>query len=148
MSARRSVRSRALRGFVLGAIVLALAATNACRSSTDTGAPPVALRGQWRYAAEQTAPTRSVLDGALSIDTQSGQRLDGSMTMIESSASGSRALSGFVNGRTPDATTIEFQVDLGGGARVHQGRIRGDSIVGTWYDEFVGGGSGSFRCAR
>ena len=146
MSARRSVRSRALRGFVLGAI--AVAATSACRSSTDTGAPPVALRGQWRYAAEQTAPTRSVLDGALSIDTQSGQRLDGSMTMIESSASGSRALSGFVNGRTPDATTIEFQVDLGGGARVHQGRIRGDSIVGTWYDEFVGGGSGSFRCAR
>lgn len=119
-----------------------------CRSSTDVGPPPVLLRGQWRYAAEQTSPVRSVLDGTLSIDGQSGHELDGSLTVIESSATGSRALSGFVNGRTPDAATIEFQVEFGGGARVHQGRIRGDSIVGTWYDEFAGGGSGSFRCAR
>ena len=148
MSAKPTLRSRAAYVFALGAIAAAVAGASACRSSTDTGAPPVVLGGQWRYAAEQTAPSRSVLDGTLSIDNQSGQRLDGSMTVIESSAAGSRALSGFVNGRTPDATTIEFQVDLAGGARVHQGRIRGDSIVGTWYDEFVGGGSGSFRCAR
>jgi len=141
---------RSARGCLVAAVVIAALATGiaGCRSGTDTGAPPVDLAGQWRYAAEQTAPTRTVLTGTLSIDDQSGQRLDGSLTAIESSASGSRALSGFVNGRTPDATTIEFQVEFGGGARVHQGRIRGDSIVGTWYDEFAGGGSGSFRCAR
>jgi len=141
---------RPARGCLVAAVVIAALATGiaGCRSGTDTGAPPVDLAGQWRYAAEQTAPTRTVLTGTLSIDDQSGQRLDGSLTAIESSASGSRALSGFVNGRTPDATTIEFQVEFGGGARVHQGRIRGDSIVGTWYDEFAGGGSGSFRCAR
>ena len=141
---------RSARGCLVAAVVIATLATGiaGCRSGTDTGAPPVDLAGQWRYAAEQTAPTRTVLTGTLSIDDQSGQRLDGSLTAIESSASGSRALSGFVNGRTPDATTIEFQVEFGGGARVHQGRIRGDSIVGTWYDEFAGGGSGSFRCAR
>jgi len=142
------MRMIADRGRLVAVLALLTAGAAACRSSTDTGAPPVDLAGQWRYAAEQTAPARSVLDGTLSVDGQHGQRLDGSLTVIESSASGSRALSGFVNGRTPDATTIEFQVELGGGARVHQGRIRGDSIVGTWYDEFAGGGSGSFRCAR
>lgn len=142
------MRTIAGRGRLVAVLALLAAGAAACRSSTDTGAPPVDLAGQWRYAAEQTAPARSVLDGTLSVDDQHGQRLDGSLTVIESSASGSRALSGFVNGRTPDATTIEFQVELGGGARVHQGRIRGDSIVGTWYDEFAGGGSGSFRCAR
>lgn len=141
---------RLVRGSLVAAIAGAMLATGVagCRSSTDTGAPPIELGGQWRYAAEQTAPTRTVLAGTLSVDDQSGQRLDGSLTAIESSATGSRALSGFVNGRTPNATTIEFQVEFGGGARVHQGQIRGDSIVGTWYDEFAGGGSGSFRCAR
>jgi len=148
MRGARSIRSRRAWAFAAVAVALSVGGFTGCRSGTDTGDPPVNLRGQWRYAAEQTAPTRSVLDGTLSIKDQSGQRLDGSMTVIESSAIGSRALSGFVNGRTPDATTIEFQVEFGAGARVHQGRIRGDSIVGTWYDEFAGGGSGSFRCAR
>lgn len=144
---------RAIRAIIRRRAAIALFAALAvgaasCRSTTDVGPPPVFLRGQWRYAADQTSPARSLLDGTLSIDDQSGHQLDGSLTVIESSATGSRALSGFVNGRTPDAATIEFQVEFGGGARVHQGRIRGDSIVGTWYDEFAGGGSGSFRCAR
>lgn len=132
------------------ALMLALLATGTagCRSGTDTGTPPVNLRGQWRYAGEQLAPVRAGLNGTLSIDHQNGLQLDGSLTVTESSAGGLRALSGFVNGRIPDISTIEFQVELGGGARVHQGQIRGDSIIGTWYDEFAGGGSGSFRCAR
>ena len=144
----RRMSATAGRCAVAAFVALLAVGVVSCRSSTDTGAPPVNLRGQWRYAAEQTSPARSVLDGTLSVDDQTGHSLDGSLTMIESSATGARALSGFMNGRTPDATTIEFQVDLGGGARVHQGRIRGDSIVGTWYDEFAGGGAGSFRCAR
>ena len=135
---------------VATAVALALLAggTAGCRSGTDTGIPPVDLGGQWRYSGEQLAPTRAGLNGTLSIDHQGGLRLDGSLTVTESSAGGLRALSGFVNGRIPDIATIEFQVEFGGGTRVHQGQIRGDSIVGTWYDEFAGGGSGSFRCAR
>ena len=119
-----------------------------CRSATDTGAPPVDLKGQWRYAAEQTAPQRSVIDGTLTINWQGGHQLDGNLAANETAMAGTRTLSGFVNGRVPDAGTIEFQVDLGGGMRVHQGRISGDSIVGTWFDEFSGGGTGTFRCAR
>lgn len=130
------------------AVALLAAGSAGCRSGTDTGTPLVNLRGQWRYTGEQLAPVRAGLNGTLSVDHQSGLQLDGSLTVTESSAGGLRALSGFVNGRTPDIATIEFQVELGGGARVHQGQIRGDSIVGTWYDEFAGGGSGSFRCAR
>lgn len=130
------------------ALTLLAAGSASCRSGTDTGTPPVDLGGQWRYTGEQLAPVRAALNGTLSIDHQSGLQLDGSLTVTESSAGGLRALSGFVNGRIPDIGTIQFQVELGGGARVHQGQIRGDSIVGTWYDEFAGGGSGSFRCAR
>lgn len=134
----------------IAAAALAMLAAGAagCRSGTDTGIPPVDLRGQWRYSAEQLAPTRAGLNGTLSIEHQGGLQLDGSLTVTESSVGGLRALSGFVNGRIPDIATIEFQVELGSGARVHQGQIRGDSIVGTWYDEYAGGGSGSFRCAR
>jgi hypothetical protein len=148
MIAKRSTRPAAARLAAAFAIALLAAASAGCRSGTDTGTPPVNLGGQWRYTGEQLAPVRAGLNGTLSVDHQSGRQLDGSLTVTESSAGGSRALSGFVNGRIPDVATIEFQVELGGGARVHQGQIRGDSIVGTWYDEFAGGGSGSFRCAR
>jgi hypothetical protein len=130
------------------ALLAALLLAAGCRSATDTGAPPVNLEGQWRYAAEQTAPQRTVIDGTLTIDWQGGHQLDGSLAAHETSISGTRALSGFVNGRVPDAATIEFQVDIGAGTRLHQGRIAGDSIVGTWFDEFSGGGTGTFRCAR
>lgn len=148
MSVSRSRRRAAARRAAVFALALLAAGAAGCRSATEGGTPSVNLGGQWRYAGEQLAPVRTTLNGTLSVDHQSGLQLDGSLTATESSASGSRALSGFVNGRTPDRATIEFQVELAGGARVHQGQIRGDSIVGTWYDEFAGGGSGSFRCAR
>jgi hypothetical protein len=142
------MRAAAARVAAVFTVALLAAASAGCRSGTDTGTPLVDLRGQWRYSGEQLAPARAALNGTLSVDHQNGLRLDGSLTVTESSAGGLRALSGFVNGRTPDIATVEFQVELAGGARVHQGQIRGDSIVGTWYDEFAGGGSGSFRCAR
>jgi hypothetical protein len=148
MKAGRSMRTAAIRVTAALAVALLAVGTAGCRSGTDTGTPLVNLGGQWRYTGEQLAPVRAGLNGTLSVDHQSGLQLDGSLTVTESSAGGLRALSGFVNGRTPDIATIEFQVELAGGARVHQGQIRGDSIVGTWYDEFAGGGSGSFRCAR
>ena len=130
------------------ALAAALCIGAGCSSATDTGTPPVNIQGQWRYAAEQTAPQRTVIDGTLTIEWQGGHQLDGSLAAHETSLAGTRAISGFVNGRVPDATTVEFQVELGGGTRLHQGRIAGDSIVGTWFDEFSGGGTGTFRCAR
>jgi hypothetical protein len=136
---------RAARALALAAALLIGAG---CSSATDTGAPPVDIKGQWRYAAEQTAPQRTVIDGTLTIEWQGGQQLDGSLAAHETSLAGTRALSGFVNGRVPDATTVEFQVELPDGTRLHQGRVAGDSIVGTWFDEFAGGGAGTFRCAR
>lgn len=148
MIGKRSIRPAAARAAAAFALLLLLAGAGGCRSGTDAGNPLVKLGGQWRYSGEQLTPLRAGLNGTLSIDHQSGLQLDGSLTVTESSAGGLRALSGFVNGRTPDIATIEFQVELGSGARIHQGQIRGDSIVGTWYDEFAGGGSGSFRCAR
>jgi hypothetical protein len=128
--------------------MIALSLAAGCSSTTDTGTPPVDLRGQWRYAAEQAAPTSSAIDGTLTIDWQGGHQLEGSLAAHETSPAVARTLSGFVNGRVPDAGTVEFQVALAAGARIHQGRVAGDSIVGTWFDEFSGGGAGTFRCAR
>jgi hypothetical protein len=137
--------TRAIRALSLAAALLVAVA---CGSATDTGTPPVDLKGQWRYSAEQTAPQRTVVDGTLTIEWQGGHQLDGSLAAHETSLAGTRAISGFVNGRVPDATTVEFQVELGDGTRLHQGRVAGDSIVGTWFDEFAGGGTGTFRCVR
>ncbi|HUF26635.1 MAG TPA: hypothetical protein VMM18_06610 [Gemmatimonadaceae bacterium] len=130
---------------LLMSVVLAIAA---CASGTEPGPPPVPLVGEWSYEGTQTSPHSATLDGTLEVDRQSGQRFEGSLDVIESAAGGGRRLTGLLSGLAFDAQTVDFDVTIDGIARRHVAEVRGDSLVGTWAEVSVGGGTGAFHAVR
>lgn len=135
------------RVIALGSFALLLTGTG-CGAGTEPGEPPVALVGAWTYEASQDAPAIATLEGTLRIDRQIGQRMEGSLDVIESSDAESRRLTGLVTGLVLDAVTVDFDVLIEGVARRHVAEVRGDSIVGAWIDVRTGGSSGTFTAAR
>lgn len=130
--------------------LVALAALG-CEAAADAGAPPVALVGQWRYAATQSAPVGATLAGTLVVQRQRGRDLDGTMDVRETDGQGRvRQLAGPVAGRTPDAETADFDAFLGPVGRRHVGRVQADTIAGSWIESAGGGAasSGTFRLER
>lgn len=135
-----------------GAIVVAmslLAVLGAgCGSSTEPGEPPVALVGSWTYEGSQVSPASATLEGTLEITRQIGQRMEGSLDVIESAAGEGRRLTGLLNGLALDAVTVDFDVSIDGVARRHVAEVRGDSIIGAWIEVRTGGSSGTFIATR
>lgn len=129
------------------ALALALAG---CRSATDSGEPPVALRGEWRYAATQGAPAGATLQGTLVVTRQAGTDFDGTLDVRETDARGQvRQLAGVVSGRALDATTLDFDAFLGLAGRRHVGTVASDTVTGSWLEGTSGTtASGTFRMER
>ena len=125
-------------------VVVALA----CSTGTEPGTPRVQLLGSWRYEAAQLSPMPATLEGSLEIEGQDGDAFGGSFDVIESSAAGSRRVTGIVTGIALDAATLDFDVFVDGVARRHVGELRGDTIEGAWMEVRTGGASGSFRAER
>jgi len=134
-----------------GVLVILATATLAgalgCGSGTGPGEPPVALVGSWTYEASQVAPASASLEGTLEIERQIGQRMEGSLDVIETSAGEGRRLTGLLTGLALDATTVDFDVAIDGVARRHVAEVRGDSLVGAWVEMRTGGASGTFTAA-
>lgn len=129
-------------------LAFALPLLLACSAGTEPGAPPVVLIGSWSYEGAQQSPVPATLEGSLEVAGQDGRTFDGSLDVIESSAAGSRRLTGIVTGLALDAVTLDFDVLLDGVSRRHVAEIRGDTIEGAWMDVQSGGASGSFRAVR
>lgn len=148
---RYSIRARGGRARAVVAAAHLLAASACAGNATDPGRPGVSLVGTWRYAA--TGASAAQAQGALSFTQQRGAQVAGALDVLETAADGTqRRLAGPLAGQTSDSTTVDFEVQLGAAARRHVGRVRGDSLTGTWVETSVGGGaptgSGSFRAAR
>jgi hypothetical protein len=124
----------------------------ACAGSTDPGRPGVPVVGGWSYAGQQVAPGSASLTGAISFSTQSGSKISGSVDFVEIDSRGQqRRVAGPFSGRTVDSTTLDFEVVLGALSRRHVGRVKGDSLTGTWVESSGDGiptASGTFRSAR
>ncbi|WP_284351504.1 hypothetical protein [Roseisolibacter agri] len=146
--------SRAVRLSLLATLAGVPVLATACgRAATDPGRPGVPVVGSWRYVAQQTSPAPADLQGTLAVGEQSGARIAGALDVVETDARGlQRRLGGAMAGRTADSTTLDFDVAIGAGVRRHVGRVRGDSLTGSWIEQPVAGGapvaSGSFRAAR
>lgn len=147
--ARRSataVLAPAMR--LLPLLIVALSA--ACSSSTGTGTPPADVVGSWRYAG-QTDPPGTTYAGTLTISTQSGRDVSGTLVVTERDPNGVLTqLSAVVSGRVLSATSIDFDAAIAGVDRRHLGTIGGDSIAGSWAD-YSGEAivaSGTFSAAR
>lgn len=108
--------------------------------------------GTWSYVGQQVSPGTASLGGSLSVSDQSGARIGGTMDFVESDSRGlQRRLAGPFAGRTVDSTTLDFEVVLGAVSRRHVGRVKADSLTGTWVESSSSGlptASGTFRGAR
>ena len=124
----------------------------ACAGTTDPGRAGVPVLGAWSYAGQQVAPGSASLTGSISFATQSGAQISGSMDLIETDARGQqRRVAGPFSGRTVDSTTLDFEVIIGAVSRRHVGKVKGDSLTGSWVESSGDGvptASGTFRSAR
>ena len=154
MGIHTSLKARGLAGATRRTTIAALAAAVlGCVGATDPGTAGVAVTGSWRYAGRQASPADAELTGTLSFTQQSGASVAGALDFVESDARGQqRRLAGPVAGRTVDSTTVDVDVTLGAVTRRHVGRVKGDSLTGTWIEQPAAGGpptaSGTFRAAR
>jgi hypothetical protein len=125
---------------------------SACAGSTDPGRPGVPMLGAWSYAGQQVAPGTASLTGSISFSTQTGAQIGGSMDFVETDSRGQqRRIAGPFSGRTVDSTTVDFEVVLGSVSRRHVGKVKADSLTGTWVETAGNGAptaSGTFRSAR
>ncbi len=116
----------------------------------QTTAPEV-VNEQWRYLGTQRVPTTVQLDGALRITSRSGERFEGSLDLRRADVLGVvERVTGLVNGRGT-SHTLDFEALLDGAVVRHIGRVRGDSISGTWLDDDRSGAattSGTFTLVR
>jgi len=121
---------------------------SACVSPT---AAPDTVNEQWRYVGSQRVPNTLHLDGALRITRRTGERFEGSLDLRRTDALGqAERVTGLVSGRST-GTTLDFEAMLDGAVIRHIGRVRGDSITGTWLDDDSGGAavvSGAFTLVR
>jgi hypothetical protein len=125
----------------------------ACLGPTDPGKMGVPVIGGWNYVATQGSPSAAQLNGALAFSGQTGAEISGTLDVVEIGLGGQqRRLAGPVSGRTVDSTTLDFDMLLGAVARRHVGKVRGDSLTGTWVETPLEGGlpsaSGTFRASR
>jgi hypothetical protein len=125
-----------------------VAALSACVSPATA---PDRVQEEWMYVGSQRVPNTLQLDGALRITRRTGERFEGSLDLRRTDAVGQvERVTGLVNGRDTGAT-LDFEAMLDGAVIRHIGRLRGDSIAGTWLDDSGGGGSamsGAFTLVR
>jgi len=138
------MRSRTLIAVLIG--------VTACAAATDLGAPGVPVTGGWSYSAQQVSPGTASLSGTLSFTEQTGARIAGTLDFVETDSRGQqRRVAGPFAGRTVDSTTVDFEVVLGAVSRRHVGKVKSDSLTGTWVESSSDGlptASGTFRSAR
>jgi len=136
----------------LAVVAIALIVSGGCSSTSDLGTSGVPVLGTWSYAGQQVAPNAASLTGSLLFTEQTGARIGGSTDVVESDARGQqRRLAGPFSGRTVDSTTVDFELVLGAVTRRHVGRVKADSLTGTWVESSTSGlptASGTFRAAR
>lgn len=132
----------------VGLVVLMSALVLACGSTTagdDTG---VNIQGTWTFAGTQVSPAVEIT-GELRIERQDGATLSGELETRERAVDGTiRNRVGSLSGRILE-NTVDFDVFVDAQPRRHVGRVRGDSITGTWA-QTTGGGpiTGAFTAQR
>lgn len=134
-----------MRPRTLIAIVITL--LSAC---TTQSTAPLAVAEEWQYVGSQRVPNTLQLDGLLTITRRSGERVEGSLNLRRTDAAGQvEQVTGLVSGRRT-STTLEFEANLEGAVVRHIGRVRGDTISGTWLDDDGGAAvvSGAFVLMR
>ncbi len=120
-------------------------------TATDTTLALVNVRGTWSYASNQSGHTAAT-SGTLALSQDSTVRFSGTLDASETDDRGQvRHVVGIVNGRTLDATLVDFDLAVDAGViRHHTGSVHGDSLTGNWVEMSDAGlsAAGTFRARR
>lgn len=127
--------------------IVGLVAAAACGSAgTDVG-NAAALEGAWHYVGTQTSGDRISYDGTVTVTQASGADFTGDFDASSSTPQGVVVrVNGVITGRA-DNGAIDFDLQLSSDTRRHVGRVKGDSITGTWANDDLSS-IGSFTMAR
>lgn len=128
--------------------LLLVATATACRSTTGEAAVPDIV-GSWGYGGRRTSGSSGVVTytGRLEFRRQQGMAFDGNFSADARDAQGTaRLVTGFIAGSFISAEGMDFDVEAGGETLRHVGRLRNDSIVGSWLSS--DGSQGSFVAVR
>ena len=124
-----------------------LGLTLACSLPGAPVADSAIVRGEWEFTGTQSAP-QTTMTGSLTIQTQSGDLITGSAGWDERDGFGVvRSAGGSVSGRVIGLQDVDFDIVSDGVTRRHVGRIRADTMDGSWVG-LGDGRSGSFRAVR
>lgn len=120
---------------------------SACTLPGEPAADSAIVRGEWEFTGTQSAP-QATMTGYLTIQSQNGDLITGTAGWDERDGFGVvRSAGGVVSGRVIGAQDVDFDITLEGVSRRHVGRIRADTIDGSWV-QFGDGRTGSFRAVR
>lgn len=128
---------------------LLMASMLGCSSATGEATVPSVL-GAWAYSARRTTGGTGLVmyAGRLEFRQQLGMAFDGNFSASALDAQGTTQLvTGFFSGSFISAEGVDFDVEVGGETLRHVGRVRNDSIVGTWLSS-AGNSQGSFAAVR
>jgi hypothetical protein len=128
--------------------LLGLGVLVGCSLPGEPAADSAIVRGEWEFTGTQTAP-QATMTGSLTIQTQSGDLITGSAGWDERDGFGVvRSTGGPVSGRVIGQQDVDFDIVTDDGVtRRHVGRIRADTMDGSWV-QFGDGRTGSFRAVR
>jgi len=127
--------------------LLTLGLCAACTLPGEPAAESAIVRGQWALTGTQAAP-QATLSGTLMVQSQSGDLVSGTAAWDERDSFGVvRSAGGSLSGRVIGEQDVDFDILMDGVVRRHVGRLRADTMEGSWV-QLSDGRTGSFRAVR
>jgi hypothetical protein len=115
------------------ALVLSLVVTACSPASTEVSVPSIV--GTWHYVGQRTSGPSNVIryTGRLIVRNQQGMAFDADFSAEALTAQGTvNLVTGLVVGSFASREALDFDVQAGEVTLTHVGRLRGDSISGSW----------------
>jgi hypothetical protein len=138
------IGARTARGLASSA---ALALSASCALPSDAATDPANIVGTWTFVGVQTTPSAS-LEGTLTITSQDGDLINGTLSWVEEDAVGNTTVDGGpVTGRVIGSADVDFDLLRPGGSRRHVAHLEGDVMEGNWLQPSASL-SGSFTATR
>lgn len=133
-----------MRARSVGRALVLLFAVSGCATPTEASRP---VQERWAYTGTQRLPVVLELRGELVITHRTGERFEGSLTLLRTDPAGHvERVTGLIRGRQ-QASRLDFDAVVGGATVRHYGEAHGDSISGSWLDDSGAGNalvSGAF----
>lgn len=131
----------------LGMTLALCAALSACAMPSGPAGSGAPLQGSWQLVGAQTAPSTTI-EGTIEIEAQDGELITGRAGWDELDSFGvSRRGGGPLSGRVIGDDDVDFDISVAGVPRRHVGRLRADTMEGSWV-QLADGRSGTFRAVR